>query len=237
MRQIQTVQGPLWVWDQDQVGAVLEGGAFWDWQLRPIIEEAAEKYPGRAAIDVGASVGWFTIYLAGKFKLVYAWEAHPRTAEILQLNLSERGLLDRVWIYPMVAFDRRTYFSLATPEMLGWPVPEDLNQTPNPSSIGFVMDALGTFLGAPVDHLLDPGVPVGFIKIDAQGADLRAAVGLQACLRRWRPLVAFEYESGPSMWHGDRWEDYQAFWQAEGYSLEELPASNYACRPLELARQ
>lgn len=237
MRQIQTVQGPLWVWDQDQVGAVLEGGAFWDWQLKPIIEEAATLYPDRAAIDIGASVGWFTIYLAGKFKLVYAWEAHPRTAEILQLNLSERGLLDRVWIYPMVAFDRRTYFSLATPEMLGWPVPEDLNLTPNPSSIAFIEHPLGPFQGASVDSLLDPAVPIGFVKIDAQGADLRAAVGLQDCLRRWRPLVAFEYESGPSTWFGDHWADYYNFWTEMGYTWVELPASNYACRPLELARQ
>jgi len=40
MKEIQTCNGPFLVWDQDQVGAVLSGGQFWDWQLLPAIDSA-----------------------------------------------------------------------------------------------------------------------------------------------------------------------------------------------------
>lgn len=54
-------------------------------------------------------------------------------------------------------------------------------------------------LQVPVERLddqLDPDLPIAFIKIDVEGAELLVLRGALQTLRRWRPIVVFEHGIG-----------------------------------------
>jgi len=226
MRQVNTVQGSFWVFDQDQLGQVIASGAFWDQPLCPIMDEVAAAKPNSWALDLGAGIGWFTRYLAQRFASVCAVEAHPQTSQLLMLNTREAPNVQ--WVL-CAAYDRETELTLAPGSTVGWPVPTDLNETPNAFSV----------LGFPIDRCLLPDCPVSLIKADVQGCELRALQGLTYTITRCRPVILFEYEMGPSLWQGDTWQDYLEFFGMQQYDLEFLGLpkelaghpGNYAARP------
>lgn len=229
-RLVQTCQGPFHVWSQDQVGHVIgDGTTFWDWQLRPAIDAAAARQPEGWAIDLGAAFGWFTVYLAERFAHVLAVEASPETFQILQQNLRDHAL-SNVQAINWVAYDVRQDFTLVSDAMIGWPI-HPLDEEPNASSIAFWPTDRGIH-GGPLDPFVLPW-PVALIKVDVQGCDLRAMKGLTQTIDRCRPTILFEYESGPSLWHGDTWDDYCDFLRSHRYRWTELPASNYWAEPEE----
>jgi hypothetical protein len=62
-----------------------------------------------------------------------------------------------------------------------------------------------------LDTILDPSRPISLIKIDAQGCDLRALVGLRETIERWHPPILFEWEANLAALHGDDWWDVGEF--------------------------
>lgn len=233
MRQVQTLQGPFWVYDQDHLGQVLEAGGWWDAQLKPFLDEA--DFSGWA-LDLGANVGWFTRYLAINYAGVLAVEAQPTTFDLLWRNVSDDP---KVQLYHGAAYSHPVSLWLARGEDLGWPVPPDLNHTPNASSIAFVPTqqvGAAPIPGAPIDAWLDlhrPTAKVTLIKVDCQGADLRALYGLRDTIARCRPLIVFEFEEAASRWHGDRWDDYEQFFAHRNYRIERVREDlwDYVARP------
>lgn len=225
-RQVPSPLGPFWVWDQDHLGQVLESGCLWDQQLLPFMAEALAARPGTWAIDLGANVGVFTVWLAQQPACagVIAVEMHPGTCRLLERNVRARDLGAKVSINNVAAYDVPCMMALVEAAQIGWPVPEDLNLTPNASSIAVVpVDADEGFIGGmPIDWLVAPDRPVGLIKVDTQGCDLRALQGLRRTIARCRPLVLFEWEMGASCWHGDTWDKYEQFWAGLDYDIAEV---------------
>lgn len=239
MKVLNLPAGIFHVWDVDQAAAVVAGGGWWDWPIKPAIDAAAERCPQGWALDLGAAFGWFTVYLARKFAQVLAVEAHPDTfTSCLLPTIDANGLLNvvpRWW----AAFDRSAYFILAPPGHHGWPTDTPSEQQPNMSSLGYVPavrgGAPGAVLGGPVDSLVPRDAQVALIKVDVQGADLRALKGLRQTIARCRPTVCWEFEGGASGWHGDTLQDYLDFWTALDYTWTELPGLNYVSEPRERA--
>lgn len=239
---MRTVTGP-WgsfrCWDTDLVGHIISTGQFWDQQIQPFLDEAD---PTGWALDLGANIGWFTVYLAKRFAHVLAVEAHPGTYQLLCENIDAHGITEKVTAIGGAAYDRATRLRVAPGEWLGWIVPSelDLDQTPNAASIAFVpaTDDEGLRVPAfPVDVLLSQLTPrprVTLIKVDCQGADLRALTGLTGTILRDRPLIVFEWEGGASLWHGDELKDYLAFFTSHNYSMEQIrpDLGDFVARPL-----
>lgn len=227
--------GTFHVWDVDQAAAVVAGGAFWDWPIQPAIDAAAARRPGSWALDLGAAFGWFTVYLARRFRGVLAVEAHPGTYAHCLVPTILANNLDNVVPWHWVAFDRTGWFQLAPPEAHGWPTDTPPDQQPNMSSLGYVpvgMDVPDTVRGGEVDDLIGLDIDVALVKVDVQGADLRAMKGLQHTITRCRPTICFEFEQGASGWHGDTLQDYFAFLTTHRYQWTEHPGSNYVAEPL-----
>lgn len=236
MRTVQTCQGPFLVWDVDQVGAVIgDGIAFWDWPIKPYLDKAAAAYPWAWALDVGAAFGWFTVYLAQRFSHVVAVEANAETIQhALRPNLAAHNVSGKVDIHCAAAYSRRVPMALVSAEQIGWPL-HPLPEQPNASSLAYApVDAAGfhTVPGVALDDLIPDDAPIACIKVDVQGCDLRALYGLERTIKRCRPIICWEYEMGPSLWHGDTFQDYQAFFTRHGYQLTALPGQNYAAEPL-----
>jgi FkbM family methyltransferase len=55
---------------------------------------------------------------------------------------------------------------------------------------------------ARLDDVIDATLPVGFIKIDVEGAELRVLQGATRTLSAWRPFVVFEHGIGAADLYG-----------------------------------
>jgi len=209
----ETCEGPFWIWDQDHLGQVLTSGAFWDGHLKPFMDEALS--PTRDVLDVGASIGWFTVYLAQRARRTLAVEAHPLTFDLLTRNIALHGLAERVWTSNRVAFSQGAQpFRVGDYAMFGLPDCSNMDATSAASSIPFVPLAEGEEAEAVQTICLDTilaGWDVSLIKVDVQGCDLHALIGLEETIRRCRPRILFEFEGAPSNYHGHSLPAYEAF--------------------------
>jgi len=223
-RQVKTLHGNFWGWSGDHLTNVLETGQFWDEQIRESIDSSNQA---GTALDLGASIGWFTLYMARRFDRVLAVEAHPETYSLLVRNLEENHvnptLVHTLW---GAAFDRPTTLRLVTDATFGFVVPaEGLDNTPNASAVVFTAEGEGVEVPAfPLDPWVTTQQRAGWprvtcIKVDCQGCDLRAIRGLRATIARDRPVVIFEFEGAASRAHGDTLQDYYDFFDGLGYEV------------------
>jgi FkbM family methyltransferase len=231
MRLVESCRGPFWVWDQDHQGQQLEAKTWWDQHLQPAIDRVAFAHGDGWAIDLGASVGWFTTYFAEKFQRVIAVEAHPGTFVLLERNVFELRGLRNAELHNLAAFDRSAPMAWVSDAQIGWPIPMDLNLTPNASSVALEVRGGGSIPAVAMDSLFWTGDPVVLIKVDVQGCDLRALYGLSDTIARCRPTILFEFEEAASSWHGDTWEDYLAFFAARDYEVSHIHALDYLAVP------
>ena len=217
MRLIETCEGPFWAFEASVIGNVLAGGAFWDGQIKPSIDAAAAARPDSWAIDLGANQGWFTIYMAKLFSGVIALEPHPDIFRVLRRNVEGKA----VWAYRLAAYSEGTDLDLAGAKIVGWDPPTDFDTQPNGDSLVFAPTSeytLGlTVKAVAVDLLVPETLDIGFIKVDCQGADLRALVGLTATIERCRPRIVFEIEHGLVHIFDSVWENYLDFFKRIDY--------------------
>lgn len=224
-RVVANLQGTFKVWT-DPVGDAIAAGRFWDEHLRAAMDAAD---PDGLAIDVGANVGFHTVYLARRFKHVLALEAHPSTYQLLCRNVIENNVTTRVTALQFAAYDKITVLQMASGLLLGWQVPSetDLDLCKGAASLAFVPEGVGApgDLRVPtvtVDSLVDSLTRVTFIKIDAQGCDLRALYGMSDLIARDNPPIIFEVEEEASLWHGDTLEAYFQFFLERDYSVTRI---------------
>lgn len=235
--------GTFHAWNHDMVGTTIGTGAFWDGQIQGAIDSADVA---GTALDLGANIGWFTVYMARRFAKVLAVEAHPETFKLLEKNLVLNAVVDNAVTLEGAAFDRHVPLHLAPGETVGFPLPSerDLDQTASAASIAFAPPGEHTDRLAVAAFPLDPVVTtlqraphhwprVTCIKVDCQGCDLRALYGLRVTIARDRPVVIYEFEGLPSRWHGDALKDYDAFFDALGYDTERIRLDlwDYVARP------
>jgi FkbM family methyltransferase len=229
--------GPIWVWS-DAPGHFIETGSWWDQQLQPYIDQVADATAW--AIDLGANIGWFSIYLAGLFQHVVSVEAHPQTFDLLLRNIAERALTN-VHAINCAAYDRATTLRLAPTAFVGFPVTTDLGDCASASSVAFATpealrgEGLLSIGARRIDDNIPPRAHVALIKCDVQGCDLRALMGLEDTIRRCRPRILWELEGGLVRLHDDHQEDYAAFFTRLDYSVTRIREDlwDYVSDPLE----
>lgn len=166
--------------------------ALWHWRVwrgEGLDEEELTQLhrlvdPARPAVDVGASVGWFSFHLLRHAPFVYAFEPNPRLARQLAYELRTQPI--RV---EQVALSDR--LELATLR-----VPRDVHQRASvdvENRLDDVTDleAIEVVLRTLDSYALDD---VGFIKVDVEGHELAALRGAERTLRRCRPLLLVEVE-------------------------------------------
>lgn len=231
---VDTILGRFLCYD-DTVGKALAAGQFWDQQIQPYLNEGR---PGECAIDLGANIGWFSVYLARLYMRVIAVEAHPQTFELLQHNVRLNAMEQVVNCLPFAAYEYDTPLTLAAPAAVGWEWDGgyDMLTCPHPASIVYRPVDPGEAVqarGVRLDPLISPNAQVSLIKVDVQGCDLRALRGLRFTIERCRPLIIFEYEYSASMWNGTSWEDYLDFFEQLNYSVTRIREDlwDYVARP------
>lgn len=70
--------------------------------------------PGLTLIDVGASIGFFTIYAAKRGAKVYAFEPSTEVFDLLKRNVEVNGVSENVTLYPtLLAYHGDSYTDIA----------------------------------------------------------------------------------------------------------------------------
>ncbi len=76
-----------------------------------------------------------------------------------------------------------------------------------------------------LDDVLPPDLPIHFMKVDVEGAELQVFRGALETIRRHRPLIAFEHGPGASDHYGTRPDDiYDLLVGSCGLNISLLPA-------------
>ncbi len=145
--------------------------------------------PGDMVIDLGAHIGLHSIPLAravGPEGRLVAVEPLPRTAECLRRSLVCNGLLDQSTIVIAAASDASgmTEFYLGDNSMLGslYPAVDEHK----PVDVRVVR----------IDEIMGSEVRVDFVKMDVEGAELKALAGMTDLIAR-NPNIAMIAEYGP----------------------------------------
>ena len=146
------------------------------------------RLPALAAgtcVDVGANIGNHTLFFATRFRRVVAFEPNPLTHALLRWNVDANGLDGAVEVHPHGLSDAN-----------GTALIEVARANLGASRL----DGGGGGTGGrrlPVslvrgDDVLANEAAVTFVKIDVEGHELGALLGLERTLERHRPVVLME---------------------------------------------
>ncbi len=149
-------------------------------------------HPGDVVLDCGASDGDFTREaLRAGAKLVVAIEVFPPSAECVRRNLAAEIAHGRVIVYPKGVWDQDDTLTLNV---------DDNNFGANsvvmhPPGAHAARKVPLTTIDKIVEELHLPRVD--FIKMDVEGAEVRAIAGATVTLRRFKPRLAIATEHKP----------------------------------------
>ncbi len=154
-----------------------------EWETHIVGVIRSRLRPGDVFVDIGGNLGLMSFNAAqvvGPSGKVIAFEPNPRN-----VGCFRRGLVlnqfENILVYPLAASDR--ICTLTTTTASNAKVVKDVD----PLTINDIGQAV------PVDFILRDEPRVDFIKIDIEGYELLAFKGMDATLRRHKPLVLTEF--------------------------------------------
>lgn len=162
------------------------------WYEHPFIDALARfAQPGDVLLDIGANVGNYSLALHQRYARIIAFEPNSANASILRKALLENHI-DNVDLMEIALSDSASsgVLYVNTAGNTG-------NASLDPASIQSADAAAVTVnMNTGDAALAELGIEaVAAIKIDVEGAEVRALQGLRHTLQRCRPLVQME-------WHG-----------------------------------
>lgn len=177
--------------------------------------------PGWICADLGANIGFFTLLLArlvGPTGRVIAFEAHPSNAELVSRNVRNNGYSSRakveniavsdgskekVELYPGRKNESTGEWSMGEWNIVGCDV---LGQAKEPAMV---------VAACSLDNYFPPGSRLDLVKMDIEGAEALALVGMRRILREARPILLIEFHSD------EGWAGRQEL-HAAGYRLYDM---------------
>ena len=170
--------------------------------------------PGMAVVDIGANIGYLTMLLASLVApsgLVVAVEPNPENVKLLEASRCVNGF-DQVLVIQAAAGRQTGLLALNVSHSNGMTgeLPDDVDaifaSRPVPC---FALDAI-----LPRDRRFD------VIKIDTEGAELNALIGLSETIDRDRPVIVSEFSPGMLQGiSGCSGPEYLRFLIARGYRI------------------
>ena len=146
------------------------------WHVPQLYERRERKLfcaaiaPGCTVLDVGAHIGIYTLLAAKRGAHVFAVEADPANVTRLRHHLEINALGQQVTVFEMAAIDREATVLL--------------HRNPSNSGGSSLTVGIGTIpvQGRTIDSLELP--PIDVCKMDIEGAELGAFMGMRDTLRR-----------------------------------------------------
>lgn len=221
---IQTPFGKFLVNDQDLIESTLKAGTLWDGPgfLQVIAKEHGRfGERGTTILDLGANVGSFSIYCAsqGAWRVI-AVEPVPKTMQRLKANLD----LNKVFCADVVIPIQLAAYH--EDQLLILDRYDDRNA--GGSTLIKIPDhaiAQAPIRAEALDHYSYLfGDRVSLIKVDCQGCDGAAIVGLATTIQAHHPAIVFEWEPDLAQHHYPKWGVLMQALKEEGYTVQPWPS-------------
>lgn len=219
-----TPYGKFYGWDNDFLSRAILKGGFWEKYFKPWLDAVPVD---RSVVDVGAHIGFFTVYLGLKGHEVYAFEPNPEVFEVLKMNVAANELQSRVTLYNGALYDKEGVELHVCMRWTHFPkTPDgrvDMNEKGNSGNFTLVDGEIE----APEDGYLFQSktvdsfgyTDVGLLKVDTEGCDLKVLQGARETIRRCRPVICFECLPMLLYLRGNTVRDYEAFVEEIDYRL------------------
>jgi FkbM family methyltransferase len=173
-------------------------GANVDWGSEKLLSLLMEARG--AFLDVGANIGYYSLYLLPKASAVYSFEPDPRTRKSLEQNASGKSKIEIVPLAVGAARGEALFALEASPER------SHLTST-NENSGKYVKVDVTT-----IDAFVsERGLKVECIKIDIEGGDTEAIAGAMNVLTTQKPLVLTEARPDDALFALTRKAGYRVF--------------------------
>jgi FkbM family methyltransferase len=146
--------------------------------------------PGMAVVDIGANIGCLTMLLAslvGPSGRVVAVEPNPENIKLLEASRRVNGF-DQVLVIQAAAGRYTGLLTLNVSHSNGM-----TTELPSNLDAIFASRPVPCF---PLDDLLPKDKHFNLVKIDTEGAELNALIGLSQTIDRDRPLIVSEFSPG-----------------------------------------
>lgn len=158
------------------------------------------------AVDIGANIGYYTLMMARQAKHVYAFEPEPTNFEILKKNIDLNGLNDRVTLYQKGA--------AATADTVSFYLCDFNRGMHRLSKSQHCSEEIQIETIAVGDIIQD----ADFIKIDIEGAELGALLGMQELLSK-KTTIMMEFHPDAIREYGVNPYDLYNFVLKRGYRI------------------
>lgn len=178
--------------------------------------------PGFVIYDIGANIGFYSLLaskLAGPSGQCFAFEPVPRNIDRLKRNI-ELNQMHNVNIVPMAVSDsyRQGVFKPGVNDSMGTLIYDKQ-----------VQDGLISVPVTTIDRFVleDGNPPPNFIKMDIEGEEGNAIIGMREVLKKFRPYIVCElsgYESSSIVWDTLKDMKYEIFDVVSKSILETTPS-------------
>ncbi len=210
--------GRMLVDPTDVTGRMLIGSGVWEPHVTAVFRELLS--PGDVCVDVGASIGYFTMLasqLVGERGHVYAFEPAPEAYAALHRNVELNGLSNVTAQAVAVGaaegvetlYDPWVVSNVGAASMLREPdAATHERRSREPLSVPV----------RPLSALVpEPDLRrARLIKIDVEGHEAAVLAGGRALLQRWRPYLVFEWSPALASQARVTWSDLTALVQESG---------------------
>lgn len=203
--------GPtMWVRPNDPIGRAI----FYDgqWETAVIDHFAKHLRTGDVVLDVGANIGQFAVVAAniiGPTGKVFAVEAGHAAFAMLSRNIDENQFT-QVKVLHMAAWDTETTLHLGgvRVDMLGWGKVQQEADAQTEAVPARRLDAVLSELGC---------TKVDVIKIDIEGAEIKALQGLEGLFKNHMPRLVYCEVANNHDLYGGTATDLVRFFSGRGY--------------------
>ena len=197
--------------DDLAVGRHVCGGTY-----EPGVTEISNRYvkPDMSVVDIGANIGYFTMLMASlvdQSGLVVAVEPNPENIKLLEASRRVNGF-GQVLVIQAAAGRHTGLLALNVSHSNG--MAGDL-----PSNVDAIFAARPVPCFA-LDTILPQDRRINLVKIDTEGAELNALIGLSETIDRDRPVIVSEFSPGmlPGISHCSG-PEYLRYLIAKGYRI------------------
>ena len=174
--------GPCSYWKRPIIDGKAALGYRW---IRKAIKLSEDR---RVAVDVGANVGFWSMWLVHKFAHVHAFEPVPDLAAILPWNMPRENYT----LHNCALGEQGGYVTMTVPAQATAYSHIDVPGCElRPDAVGVVMRTLDSFEIQEVDLL----------KIDVEGYEIQMLMGAEQTIRSCRPIIVIE-QSGHEQRYG-----------------------------------
>lgn len=152
-------------------------GYIWDEYLRLQIDKISDI--NQCAIDIGANIGYHSIYMSKKFKQVYSFEPQKEIFNILNLNIKKNNITNIITYNNAVGNENKEIKLSCS------------NNSIHNSIKKIDEDGCESVNMVRLDNIQELN-NISYIKIDVEGYEYNVLLGAINLIKKYRPIIIFE---------------------------------------------